>query len=175
MYEAKIAENAGAGDSVIKVLATDPDGRDSEVVYRIVAGAKDNFIINETTGQVSVASGGIQSTERDHDYKILVAAVDSGKPYKATATATIQVHIIDINNEPPRFARDSYERHVSERVSPGEVVLTVTAEDSDMDAELKYSIIEPITVKDKTGVEAKFSHLKNLFKYVLFFKLVIMI
>ncbi|KAF4531725.1 hypothetical protein B566_EDAN008938, partial [Ephemera danica] len=164
LFEARIPENAAVGDSVIKLLATDPDGRDSDVMYRIVAGAKDNFVVNETSGQIVVAAGGLQSRERDEDYKILVAAVDSGKPYRATATATVQVHVTDVNNQPPKFARDAYEKHVSERVSPNEVVLTVTAEDPDMDAKLQYTILEPATIKDKTGVEVKLANFKNYFK-----------
>lgn len=33
----------------------------------------------------------------------------------------------------------------------GEEVLTVSAEDPDEDAKLRYSIIEPIVARDKTG------------------------
>lgn len=74
---------------------------------------------------------------------------------RATATATVMVHVSDINNEPPKFSRDSYEKHVSERLAEGELVLKVTASDPDLDAKLAYSILEPVVVKDKTGVEVK--------------------
>jgi len=44
---------------------------------------------------------------------------------------------------------------VSERLAEGELVLRVTASDPDLDAKLVYTILEPVVVKDKTGVEVK--------------------
>lgn len=70
------------------------------------------------------------------------------------------VHVSDINNEPPKFSRDSYEKHVSERLAEGELVLKVSASDPDLDAKLVYSILEPVVVKDKTGVEVKSKSVK---------------
>jgi hypothetical protein len=67
----------------------------------------------------------------------------------------VLVNVLDINNEPPKFSKDSYEKHVSERLEEGELVLKVSASDPDLDAKLAYSILEPVVVKDKTGVEVK--------------------
>ena len=79
VFEAKVAENIPPGEPVVKVNAHDPDGPDPEVTYRIVSGARDNFVIDQQSGQISVAPGGIAERE---DFKILVAAVDAGKPYR---------------------------------------------------------------------------------------------
>lgn len=46
VYRAKILENATPGTEVIRVIANDPDGRDSLLQYYIASGAKDNFVIN---------------------------------------------------------------------------------------------------------------------------------
>ncbi len=45
-YKVSIPEIAPAGYNVTTVTATDPDGLDSLLTYRIV-GANDNFLINE--------------------------------------------------------------------------------------------------------------------------------
>lgn len=48
-YKVSIPENAPAGYNLTTVTATDPDGLDSLLTYRIV-GANDNFIIDEKYG-----------------------------------------------------------------------------------------------------------------------------
>jgi hypothetical protein len=56
-------------------------------------------------------------------YDIIVHAVDSGTPIRETATATVAVDVMDVNNKPPIFpGNDSsaFVRHVSERVPVGE-------------------------------------------------------
>ncbi|XP_059471449.1 cadherin-23 [Neocloeon triangulifer] len=160
VFETKVFENIEPGKSVINISAHDPDGQDSELTYKIVAGARDNFLIDEFSGIISVAPGGIAERE---DFKILVAAIDDGKPYRATATATIMVHVVDINNEPPKFDEDYYEKHISERLDVGEKVLQVTATDPDLDAKLNYSLLDPEFIKDKTGVEIQ-SNSNKFFK-----------
>lgn len=46
-YKASIREDAKAGENVTTVVANDPDGLDDLLTYHIVAGSKDNFVINE--------------------------------------------------------------------------------------------------------------------------------
>lgn len=41
---------------------------------------------------------------------------------------------------------------MSERLPPGEKVVTVSAADPDLDADLVYEITEPVMARDKTGV-----------------------
>lgn len=45
-YKVSIPENAPPGYNITTVSATDPDGLDVLLTYRIV-GASDNFVINE--------------------------------------------------------------------------------------------------------------------------------
>lgn len=62
------------GTSVIRVVASDPDGPDSELSYFIYNGAKDNFVLNEKTGLLSVAT--VADLDRDQygtDYNIIVS------------------------------------------------------------------------------------------------------
>lgn len=45
------------GSLVLQVSATDPDGPDEDITFLLTAGARDNFIINSTTGEIKVAQG----------------------------------------------------------------------------------------------------------------------
>lgn len=56
-------------------------------------------------------------------YDIIVHAVDSGAPIRETATATVSVQIMDVNNKPPVFSTNdasAFVRYISERVPVGE-------------------------------------------------------
>lgn len=52
-----------------------------------------------------------------------------------------------------RFTQSSYTAYVSERTPIGTEVLQTTAIDTDVDAKLIYSIIDPIEAASKTGIQ----------------------
>ena len=62
------------------------------------------------------------------------------------------LNIRDINNKPPKFG-DDFDRtiYVQESTSVGEVVVQLTANDDDINADLEFDIVEPIRARDKTG------------------------
>lgn len=154
-YKAKVPEDAPPGTEVIQVVATDPDGSDEALVYLLTAGARDNFVINDTSGQVTVASGASLNRDLTPMYQLVVAAVDSGEQTRQTSTTTIIVDLEDVNNKPPKFDQESYVQYVSERLPVDEVVVRVRASDPDLDAELRYFLTPPIMARDKTGVALK--------------------
>ncbi|XP_058830626.1 cadherin-23 isoform X2 [Topomyia yanbarensis] len=152
IYRVSIPENAPAGYIVANVSATDPDGIDDLLTYKIV-GASDNFEINDQTGQIKVA----RDTRLDRDsnpesYTIVVNAIDAGIPIPETATTTVFVKIQDVNDKPPKFTRQSYTAYVSERTSIDSEVIQVTATDTDINAKILYSIVDPISAKTKAGI-----------------------
>lgn len=55
-YRARLLENATPGTEVIKVIANDPDGRDSLLQYYIASGAKDNFVIDSRCNFPTITS-----------------------------------------------------------------------------------------------------------------------
>ncbi|XP_051155276.1 cadherin-23-like isoform X2 [Leptopilina boulardi] len=155
-YRARLLENASSGTEVIRVVANDPDGRDSLLQYQIASGAKDNFVINSSSGIITVSPDARLDLETGGDkYKVIVYAVDSGFPVRETASTTVTVSIIDVNNKPPVFKNSTYLVYVSERAAIGDLVLKVLAFDPDLDANIEYSLIEPIKAVDKTGVALK--------------------
>lgn len=151
-YQAKVREDAPSGTSVIQVSASDPDGLDEALTYVLMAGARDNFIMNGTTGEITVAQGATLDRDVTPKYQVVVGAVDSGTVTRQTATTTVTVLLIDVNNKHPKFNQDSYTQYVSERLPVGEKVVTVKASDPDVDADLVYEITQPVMARDKTGV-----------------------
>ncbi|XP_063973499.1 cadherin-23 isoform X2 [Diachasmimorpha longicaudata] len=155
-YRARLLENASPGTEVIKVVANDPDGRDSLLQYYIASGAKDNFVIDSSSGIITVSPDARLDLETGgNKYEVIIYAVDSGVPVRETATTTVTINILDVNNKPPKFTNSTYLVYVSERTSIGDSVLRVTAIDPDSDANIEYSIVEPIKAVDKTGVALK--------------------
>nr|CAD7404261.1 unnamed protein product [Timema poppensis] len=169
-YSATIHENAQPGSNVVTVIATDPDGQDSLLQYFIASGAKDKFVINRSSGQISVSPDANFDLETEGStYKIVVLAVDAGTPIHETATTTVTVDIIDVNNKPPIFPGNpsTYTCYVSESAAVGTFVFLATADDPDTDAILEYSIIEPIRAVDRSGIFLKSSlpyNYKEIFK-----------
>nr|XP_032511121.1 cadherin-23 isoform X1 [Danaus plexippus plexippus] len=167
-YKASIRENASPGQNVTRVVAHDPDGMDELLTYHIISGSKDNFAINEKTGLITVSNDA--NLDRDINperYEIIVSAVDSGTPIPETATTTVFVTIQDVNDKPPMFNVTESTTYISERAHVNDLVTKLVAHDSDLNAKLKYSIIEPIKAFSKAGVQIKSNSAydyKNLFK-----------
>lgn len=59
-----------AGTSVVQVSANDPDGADEALTYMLTAGARDNFIMNSTTGEIAVAKGAGLDRDITPKYKV---------------------------------------------------------------------------------------------------------
>lgn len=50
---------------------------------------------------------------------MIVYAIDSGTPVRETASTTVTVNIVDVNNKPPMFNESTYLVYVSERAAIG--------------------------------------------------------
>ncbi|XP_013134373.1 PREDICTED: cadherin-23 [Papilio polytes] len=155
-YQASVKENSPPGHKVTTVLANDPDGLDDLLTYHIVSGSKDNFVIDEKTGVITISNDA--NLDRDLNperYEIIVSAVDSGTPIPETATTTVFVTIQDVNDKPPVINSTQTTTYISERTKIGDKVTTINAYDTDLDAKLKYSIVEPIKALSKAGIQLK--------------------
>ncbi|XP_059061390.1 cadherin-23 [Achroia grisella] len=167
-YKASIREDAKPGENVTTVIANDPDGLDNLLTYHIVSGSKDNFVINEKTGLITVSNDANLDRDVNADkYEILVSAVDSGMPVPETATTTVFITIQDVNDKAPKFNMTDSTTYISEKTKIGDIVTKISAYDTDVNAQLKYSLIEPIKAFSKAGVQLKANapyDYKNIFR-----------
>ncbi|MDB5336673.1 MAG: hypothetical protein JWN70_2292 [Planctomycetaceae bacterium] len=96
-----VTENATAGTIVGVVSATDGDLPAQSLTYSIVSGnASGAFAINPTTGQISVINSTPLNFEVTPAFTLQVRVTDSGSPTALTADAMVEIHLIDVAEEP---------------------------------------------------------------------------
>ncbi|XP_035034564.2 protocadherin-16 [Hippoglossus stenolepis] len=130
-YQVEVPENQ-APVELCFLKATDPDsGPGGQLEYRITAGdPQGDFQLHVSTGALSTS----RSLDRETKavYTLEVVATDRGSPALST-TASVEVKVLDVNDNSPVFGRTSYSVEVSEDAAEGTHVLEVTATDADDD------------------------------------------
>uniref|UniRef100_A0A4W3GD15 FAT atypical cadherin 2 n=1 Tax=Callorhinchus milii TaxID=7868 RepID=A0A4W3GD15_CALMI len=125
-YKASVAESTDIGSEVLQVIATDSDtGVNAEIVYSIQSGNSGNmFAIDPVSGKITVTKEMDQAVKGT--YNLTVKAEDRGFPQLSTVTSAYIVVLVS-DNSPPRFLMSEYYAEISEAISTGSSVVTVTA------------------------------------------------
>ncbi|XP_069130335.1 protocadherin gamma-A4-like [Argopecten irradians] len=132
-YNASIYENNQVGAPVTIVTATDSDeGENSRVTYSLSRNEDDFFSINVDSGVIS--ANVVFDRETNSHQEIEVVATDNNAVTKYSATATVVVTILDINDNQPSFSQEVYTFTVQENQAPGTVIGQIFAYDKDSDA-----------------------------------------
>uniref|UniRef100_A0A286XPL6 Protocadherin-15 n=1 Tax=Cavia porcellus TaxID=10141 RepID=A0A286XPL6_CAVPO len=133
-YDVYVYTDMRPGDSVIQLTAVDADeGSNGEITYEILVGAQGDFVINKTTGLITIAPGVELIVGRT--YALTVQAADNAPPAErstgiltlgkaldrestdryilivtasdgrpdGTSTATVNVVVTDVNDNAPVF------------------------------------------------------------------------
>ena len=118
------------GTEVVVVMATSMDeGVNADITYSIIGGnERRKFEIGPISGLVKVA--GEVDHERAKEYFLTIQARDGGDP-PLSNHASVNITIMDINDNSPVFVRPSYTESVSEMAAIGTEVGKVTATDMD--------------------------------------------
>ncbi|XP_068576336.1 cadherin-like protein 26 [Cebidichthys violaceus] len=127
--EAVLKENAPIGTWVEKVTAVDHDSSQARsFVYKVGNDPAGWVTVDPHTGDITTSE--TPDRESPHVvngvYTILVHAVDEGKP-PLTGTATLNIHVIDQNDNVPHLTVD----YVDVCVSDGPITTNITAFDLD--------------------------------------------
>ncbi|XP_058820979.1 cadherin-related tumor suppressor [Topomyia yanbarensis] len=128
VYMAEVMEEESPGLFVTKIQATDVDSEENgQITYSLVKDY-DSFEINSDTGEIYT------TTRLDREdiprYALIVKAVDQGVP-QLTGSATVLVHVLDKNDNPPKFTR-LFSVNVTENAEIGIFVIKITSSDSDI-------------------------------------------
>ncbi|VDM16441.1 unnamed protein product [Hydatigera taeniaeformis] len=114
-------------------LASDGDvGKNGIVKYSFIEGSRtaDNFSIDPLTAVISTRSR--FDREENGKYVFSILAVDqSGGGNALTGTGTVEVMVLDVNDNPPSFVQETYTFQISENLPRGTRVGQVTAFDLD--------------------------------------------
>ncbi|XP_029303816.1 protocadherin-16 [Cottoperca gobio] len=155
-YGLEVPENQ-APVELCFLKAKDPDsGPGGQLEYRITAGDPDgDFHLHTSTGSLSTSRG--LDRETSAEYTLEVVATDRGSPALST-TVTVEVKVLDVNDNSPIFSRSSYSVEVSEDAAEGSKILEVSATDADEDLNgnvlyfLSQEAHGAFSVDDSTGV-----------------------
>ncbi|CAJ0960742.1 unnamed protein product [Ranitomeya imitator] len=144
-FDIGISESALPGVRLNLLHAHDPDlGNNSVQDYKI--DKSEYFSLG-----VRVNNEGIKSPElilekpldreRQDAYEMILSAQDGGKPPK-TGTTVVKVIVLDVNDNFPKFDKDTYKVSLSENAPVGFLVLQLSAVDEDegLNAQITYSI-----------------------------------
>ncbi|XP_068705618.1 cadherin-23-like isoform X2 [Montipora foliosa] len=140
-YTFFVSEDVNVGYPVGIVSATDEDeGRNAEIYFLVNADNESLPLkVNRSTG-VLTTSGSLDR-ETNANYTFVITARDNGD-YPLESNATVQVIINDVNDNPPRFERSTYNVSLRENAFPRTEVAAVSATDPDLGAhgQFRYSI-----------------------------------
>uniref|UniRef100_A0A8D1MW42 Cadherin EGF LAG seven-pass G-type receptor 1 n=1 Tax=Sus scrofa TaxID=9823 RepID=A0A8D1MW42_PIG len=127
-YTVSVSEDRPVGTSIATISATDEDtGENARITY-VLEDPVPQFRIDPDTGTIYTV------TELDYEdqaaYTLAITARDNGIPQKSDTTS-LEILILDANDNAPRFLRDFYQGSVFEDAPPSTSVLQVSATDRD--------------------------------------------
>ncbi|XP_008689704.2 protocadherin beta-10-like [Ursus maritimus] len=129
IYETQAPENSPVGSLIAKVSAGDVDsGVNADISYSLFDASEDirtTFQINPFSGDIVLIV--LLDYELVKSYKINVQAMDGGG---LTATCTVLVEVLDINDNPPELIISSLSNYVAEN-SPETVLAVFRIKDRD--------------------------------------------
>jgi hypothetical protein len=163
LYLAYVPENQPPAKPFFQVQAVDPDEKDSQLRYSLGYDLNDLISIDEQTGQLAFKTSVSYEEFKGLAYNVTVYATDNSRPYPLRASAVVSVLVQDVNNKAPKFNERDYKAMlVQGKTRPGDVVLQVAANDSDLNAHLNYSLlIDRIQVNDRNGQRFSLDDLAN--------------
>ncbi|RUS88778.1 hypothetical protein EGW08_003495 [Elysia chlorotica] len=145
--EVIVPENWPVGHNIFLAQARDADdGSNRELRYNLKSGDSTGnddtngaFAINTTTGVIYLAKSPDQMPGTSAS--LTVTAMDSGSPSRS-ASMTISVQVVDVNDHTPIFSQNRFEIFLSENQAVNEIVKVMSATDKDTgpNGELTYSI-----------------------------------
>ncbi|CAL1540134.1 unnamed protein product [Lymnaea stagnalis] len=148
-----ISESRDVGYVVAMVTANDVDLNPILVYDFVTDGNPDNtFSLDSSLGRLTLAK------PLDHEKRsryIVGIQVSDGKP-DHTRQKWLDVNVVDENDNPPVFSKQSYEVALPEQTTTNQSVLTVVATDADsgLNAEIAYSMASQVSsfyINAKTG------------------------
>ncbi|KAG7234873.1 hypothetical protein INR49_003683 [Caranx melampygus] len=140
-YTAQLPESIAVGSEVLSVSALTKDGGGPDpVVYRIISGNEDGrFRLDSRTGFLILIAP--LDFEVSREYFLSVEG-SRGKSSLGDIT-TVIINVTDVNDNAPVFGQGDYSSEISEDLTPGSLVMKVTATDDDgpINNLLRYSIV----------------------------------
>ncbi|XP_075933344.1 cadherin-related family member 1a [Anarhichas minor] len=150
MFELTMNEHPPEGEILrgLKITVNDSDqGANAKFNLRLIGPGRmlrvvPQTVLNEAQVTILVEDSAAMDYEKHHflTYKLLAAEIDT--PERFSATADIVIHLLDTNDNAPKFSSEYYIARIPENSPGGSNVVSVTATDPDSGpwGDVKYSI-----------------------------------
>ena len=145
VYSVNFKENNTVGAEVIKMNATDKDiGKNAQLMYSMkeALGTPRRMMSIDSFSGIVYALVPLDYEKRMLQLSYVVTATDGGDVSKTTSTL-LNVTVLDVNDEAPKFLNKSYTFYVRENTSPPVDVGLVTA--VDLDSNLFNHVVYALT------------------------------
>ncbi|ODN06167.1 Cadherin-23 [Orchesella cincta] len=165
IFHARVLENSAPNTFITTILASDPDSsavlrftisfnaseaRDERGILLRDVDLSQYFALDPVDGTLKTAGRAIDR-EMIESVKLAVVVEDIASatgPQRAYSIVIVQ--IADSNDNSPVFRKNPYYAAIPENTEEGTAILTVTADDKDLNRTIKYSLLPP--KDDKDGV-----------------------
>ena len=129
-YSVQLREDLPVRQNVVRVIATDadqPDTPNSNITYSIIGGNTGSSFRILNNGQIQINQ--MLDFQTTSSYRLAVEGRDGGSPVRS-ATATVIITIISVNQNPPTLTGDQ-SVNISESAPVGSTVAVFQAQDQD--------------------------------------------
>ncbi|KAI5178821.1 Protocadherin Gamma-B6 [Manis pentadactyla] len=156
----QIVEDSHPGMVVALFKTRDQDSRENGEVTCDLNRDVPFKIHSSSNNYYKLVTDGPLDREQTPEYNVTITATDRGKP-PLSSSATITLHITDVNDNAPVFQQASYVVHVAENNPPGASIAQVSASDPDLgpNGHVSYSIVasdlEPRALRSYVSVSAQ--------------------
>ncbi|XP_018591367.2 protocadherin-23 isoform X2 [Scleropages formosus] len=150
IYAMNISEDVLPGSALLKVRAKDVDEGLNSAVHYSLEKLEDGYLVSIDPKSGFITTVAHLDHEKESVIHVLVVAVDGGNP-PLSSTATVIVHVEDVNDNEPVFEKQLYNISVPEHSPVGSCFLQVSAADAD-GAEfgrVRYSLVDGFDRYDK--------------------------
>ncbi|XP_070543791.1 protocadherin Fat 4-like [Ptychodera flava] len=120
-YSFDVLEDESDGTVVGTVRAHDPDTGSVITAYDIIYGADDKFSISQDG---AIRKIGDIDRETLDTYTLIVNGVDKGYAPRTSVTEVV-ITVLDVNDNDPEFAKDSYSGNITENSDAGQYIVIV--------------------------------------------------
>ncbi|XP_015246288.1 PREDICTED: protocadherin-23 [Cyprinodon variegatus] len=150
-YRTAVWEGQGRNTYVMQVFASDADsGENGEIEYSIVSGnINEAFILDSLRG--ILATNVLLDREITHSYKLILQAVDRGKP-PLSSTTTVRVQVVDVNDNSPAIP-PMEPVYISENLPVGYVVTQVSVNDVDLSSTITFSFSDNSSTSNPFAID----------------------
>lgn len=148
-FTVKISESETPGSYFRLPAASDLDGdeENSNVEYIIPARTAPFTLAHDEVQNIRIRLDSALDRETVGSYQLHVLAIDKGSP-RLTGTLTVNVEVLDVNDNTPIFQQQLYNVSVSDNRAVGSSVLVVKAVDLDYGDNGLVTYVLPSTQED---------------------------